>query len=427
MKWTQIYPGSLGVIGRLTAKALRETTQRRFFEVFPSSIIESYNKSEEHVWVKTPAFVNGAPLYSEILFFHLDDPGPLGSLDISWFWIDEAHEPDGDEVPENTFQMLTARLRHPAGPHRGFVTSNSGGKDWVWDKFFNPKKRDLYSEYRGWQVPTEANAIYLPVGYVEELRKNNPEIWVSRFLEASFEAFEGQIFTDFDEKLHIYNPDEVEISPEWDSGTGFDFGVGAPTCCEYGSIDRDGIIYMYDEDYTADADIEVFAHGIKNHGFDTVNADPSVASRGPGKKSPKQLYQEQGVTLLLAPNDVDYFLTLFRKLLRGRTKKGGPLIRISKKCSHLINQIKQAAWDPMTLLGTTHDKIKKAEDHALDAFKYFLNTYGMSPGLLNPVIPGKGMLREMRKGDNWEHDSFGEDEDWEDDDYAFKELRRGVI
>ena len=131
-------PGSLGVIGRLTSKALRETTQRRFFEVCPPEIIEHYNKSEEHLWIKTNAVdEDGYPVYSEILFFHLDEPGPLGSLDISYFWIDEAHEPDGNAVPEETFQMLTARLRHPVGPWRGFVTSNSGGKNWVWKRFFD--------------------------------------------------------------------------------------------------------------------------------------------------------------------------------------------------------------------------------------------------------------------------------------------------
>ena len=120
IKWTQLYPGSLGVIGRLTSKALRETTQRRFFEVCPPELIEHYNKSEEHLWIKTNAVdEDGYPIFSEILFFHLDEPGPLGSLDISYFWIDEAHEPDGNAVPEETFQMLTARLRHPVGHGEG--------------------------------------------------------------------------------------------------------------------------------------------------------------------------------------------------------------------------------------------------------------------------------------------------------------------
>lgn len=422
IKWTQLYPGSLGVIGRLTAKSLRETTQRRFFEVCDSNLIANYNKSEEHLWIKTNAVdEQGYPIYSEILFFHLDDPGPLGSLDISWFWIDEAHEPDGGEVPEPTFQMLTARLRHPVGPHRGFVTSNSGGKDWVWNRFFNPKNKSIYTEYAGWTVSTEANAKYLPPGYVEELRKNNPETWVARFLDASFDAFEGQIFVDFDEKVHCYKPGEVEISPYWEHGAGFDFGVGAPTACEYGSVDRDGHVWIYDEDYEANADIEKFAGKIRKQGFDTVNADPSVVNRGPNKRSPKQIYAEYNVTLLPASNDEDYFISFTTKLLREGK------LHISYKCSNLIDQMKKYAWDPKTITGTTHDKVKKMENHALDAFKYFINTYGMKPGLLNPVDPkGKDSEKGLTVKDRWEHDSYLEDEDFDREDYIHQYIKEEV-
>lgn len=418
VKWTQLYPGSLGVIGRLTSKSLRETTQRRFFEVCPPELIEAYNKSEEHLWIKTNAVdEKGDPVYSEILFFHLDEPGPLGSLDISYFWIDEAHEPDGQEVPEETFQMLTARLRHPVGPHRGFVTSNSGGKDWIWKRFFSDEHRQ--PEYIGWTAHTSANAKFLPPGYVEELMRNNPPTWVARFLEASFDAFEGQIFTDFDERVHCYRGSEVEISSSWDHGGGFDFGVSAPTACLYGAVDRDGILWVYGEDYEANADIEKFADGIRRRGFDTVGADPSVVNRGPQKKSPKEIYQEYGVCLVPASNDEDYFLALFIRMLRENK------IRISYDCPNLIKQIKAAAWDPKCITGSTHDKIKKMENHALDAFKYLINTYGLNARLMNPIRPGqkKGMILHNKE---WEHESYMDDEDFDREDYVHNRLKAAM-
>lgn len=362
---------------------------------------------------------DGYPVYSEILFFHLDEPGPLGSLDISYFWIDEAHEPDGNAVPEETFQMLTARLRHPVGPWRGFVTSNSGGKNWVWKRFFDKPAR----EYIGWSVPTSANEKYLPPGYVDELMRNNPETWVKRFLEASFEAFEGQIFVDFDENIHTYREGEVELSPYWDYGVGFDFGVTAPTAAIYGTVDRDGNIYIYDEDYEADADIPKFAARIRRRGFDSVCADPSTVNKGPNKKSPQDLYNEEHVYLIPAPNDVDFFLSLLIKLLRARNLDGSPKIRINRdNCPNLIEQIKMAAWDPKCLTNKTLDKMKKVADHALDALKYFLNTYGMNPGMLTPVDPSA--KKATRK--TWEHESFGEDEDFDDPDYEFQQLKMEV-
>lgn len=429
IKWSQLYPGSLGVIGRLTSKALKETTQRRFFEVCDPRLIESFNISEGHLWLKTNAVdEEGKPIYSEILFMHLDEPGPLGSLDISYFWIDEAHEPDGTEVPEATFDMLCARLRHPVGPWRGFVTSNSGGKDWVWDKFFNPSKRHIYKEYIGWTAPTSANAKYLPEGYVEELSRTHSQAWVDRFLNASFDAFEGQIFTDFDEDIHTYNPADMDISPFWEHGAGFDFGVSAPTACVYGAINHDGQIIIYDEDYEAEANIETFARSIKKKGFSHVYADPSVVNRGPNKKSPKQLYQEQGVYLIPASNDEDFFITYLIKLFRDRTSDGRPMIMISKKCKHLIDQIKNAAWDPKTIAGTTHDKVKRGEDHARDALKYFINGMCFMPRALNPVVPSDSEKpKALVVNGNWEHESFLEDKDFDTENYCHPEIKEAVL
>lgn len=425
VKWTQLYPGSLGVIGRLTAKSLRETTQRRFFEVCPQSLIANYNKSDEHLWIKTNAVTDdGRPIYSEILFMHLDEPGPLGSLDISYFWIDECHEPDGQEVPEATFQMLTARLRHPVGPHRGFITSNSGGKDWVWNRFFNDK--NVKEEYIGWTTSSMSNAKYLPPGYVEELMRNNPKTWVDRFINASFDAFEGQIFTEFDEDLHGYrDSDGFEVSPSWEHGAGFDFGVTAPTATILCAVDRDGDLWAYDEIYVPDADIPEYAKKVKKRGFDTLYADPSVVNKGANKKSPKELYMEEGICLLPSDNDTDFFLSMFRQILKKRKADGSPCFHINlDRCPHLVNQIKQAAWDPKTITGSTHDKMKLMENHALDAFKYFINMFGLNPSVLEPVKPGnntKAIAHTVRG--EWEHESYWEDADFDSEDYAYRSIK----
>lgn len=424
IKWTQLYPGSLGVIGRLTAKSLRETTQRRFFEVCPPSLIEEFNKSEGHIWIRTNE-VNeaGEPIFSEILFVHLDDPGVFGSLDISYFWIDEAHEPDGAEVPEQTFQILTARLRHPVGPHRGIITSNSGGKDWVWKWFFSPTSPE---EYSGSTASSQANAKFLPPGYVDELRKNNPATWVSRFLDASFDAFEGQVYTDFDEDLHVYNPNYQQISEFWEHGVGFDFGVSAPTCAIYGCTDQDDDIWIYDEIYEANADIANFALEMKNRYITEIFADPSVTNLGPSRKSPADLYMEEGINLLPTSNDEDYYMSLFIKLLRKRAINPDgserAVIHISAKCVNLIEQIKREAWDPLSIIGSAHDRLKKQPNHARDAFKYWLNTFGMYPGLLSPVSPGteKHTLEEF-------HDSYADDEDLEKDNYVFPAVKRRIL
>jgi len=145
-----------------------------------------------------------------------------------------------------------------------------------------------------------------------------------------------------------------------------------------------------------------------------------VVSKGVGKKSPKQLYLEHGLCLIPSSNDTDFFLSLFIKLLRARDKEGNAVIMVSYKCVKLIEQIKNAAWDPNTLKGSAHDRMKLVENHALDAFKYFLNMYGLNPGLLDPIKPGRKVTHHAKDI----HDSYFEDEDIDKDDYPYDIVKR---
>ncbi len=380
LKWTQLYPGGLWVIGRLTAKALEETTQRRFFEICPPALIEHFQSNKGHLWLKTPdVYEDGSPVFSEIIFMHLDDPGPLGSLDISGFWIDEAHEPDGGEVPEATFQLLMARLRNEVGPHRGFVTTNSGGHDWVWRWFFDEKRpQHMKDEFWGEVVSSRDNP-FLPPGYVEGLIRNNPKTWVDRFIEASFDAFEGQIFQEFDEKEHVMSLAEFSKktwSKKWEKNGGFDFGVVSATAfLDSMYNEEEDMLIVCEEIYQLNAEPETVAKGMLELGYDWSWADPSVAYTGTQKVSPKELYSAFGVDLIPADNDEDTFFSMLQ--WRFRHNK----IKIVECCENLISEIKSASWDPSYNRGrTAKPKAKKGidhPDHARDALKSIILSLGM--------------------------------------------------
>ena len=148
-----------------------------------------------------------------------------------------------------------------------------------------------------------------------------------------------------------------------------------------------------------------------------------MINKGPGKKSPKQLYAEENVLLIPASNDTDFFLGLFLQLLRKRKPDGSPCFHINiDRCPHLTNQIKQAAWDSTTITGSTHDKMKVMENHALDSFKYYLNGAGLNASALNPVVPGKSAKGHQVRGE-WEHDSYWDDLDFDSEDYAYPSFK----
>ena len=425
IKLSQAFPGSLGLIGRLEATSLRDTTQRRFFEICPPELIYKWRETTGHLLLYTP--VPG--VYSEILFRRLDEPGPLGSLDLDWWWIDEATEADGSEVPEDTFLMLMARLRGVVGPLRGWVTSNSGGKNWIWKWFFSPSKPP---EFWGITVKSDDNP-YLPPGYVEMLRKNNPKEWVERFLDASFEVFEGQIFTEFvDQKdgrhaitleeayeIHTFDENSPEIQahlrrlPRVEAG--FDFGIGAPTAVPVAKVGvaPDGLIdlWVYDEYYKAEADIRMVSQWIKSHGLSYVYADPSTQNRGPTGESPMMLYAKEGVSLIPSPNDVNTkIMTIHQFLLRFR-------LHISSRCTNLRSQLQSYKWKPQPR-GSSADyreKPLKKDDHAIDALGYLLMSIGLGSVSYDPLKPGRST---SYSNGGWRHPSLDEDEDTNRGDYV---------
>jgi phage terminase large subunit len=427
IKFSQVYPGSLGLIGRLEATSLRDTTMRRFFEICPPELIYHWKETTGHLLLYTP--VKG--IYSEILFRRLDEPGPLGSLDLDYFWIDEAHEADGGEVPEDTFLMLMARLRGVVGPLRGWVTSNSGGKDWIWRWFFSPKRS---SDCYGRVVKSDENP-YLPPGYVEGLRRNNPVQWVERFMDASFEVFEGQIFTEFVEKFagqyaqtlaecyecHVYDQNSKEIREHVKKikrkEGGMDFGIAAPTAIPLSKVGvaQDGMIdiWIYDEFYKEEAHIKTVCMWTKGHGLNYLYADPSTQNRGASGESPMMLYAKEGVSLIPSPNDVPTKIaTIHQFLLKFR-------LHVSSKCVNVITQLQTYKWKPQPR-GSGADyreKPLKRDDHILDALGYLLMSVGLGALLFDPLTPGQP-VKQTSNNEYKRHSSLDEDEDNENNDYV---------
>lgn len=133
IKLSLLYPGNRGLIARKTLGSLKRTTLVTFFRVCPPELIAGYNKTEMEV-----TLING----STILFGELSrsaDPEmkKIRSLELGWFFIDEASEVDGE-----FFAMLTTRLRWmlPNGRrprYTGFMATNPD-IGWCYDGFVIP-------------------------------------------------------------------------------------------------------------------------------------------------------------------------------------------------------------------------------------------------------------------------------------------------
>ena len=191
-------PGLLMLIARQTIPELRDTTQRTFFEVLPKELIESFNKSENHLVLK-----NG----SEVIFRSLDDPMKLKSLELGAFWIDEA-----SETSEEVFLTLQGRLRqNKKGVNHicGFLTTNPPNVGHWIEKYFVDVGLPMYDLIK---ATTYENREHLPEGYIEGLESSYPAQWAKKYLfgEFGFTSAGKPVYPTFIEKIHVR-----DLRPYW--------------------------------------------------------------------------------------------------------------------------------------------------------------------------------------------------------------------
>ncbi len=240
IRWALQYPGSRGLIGRQVADELKTTTMVTFWKQMAIIGLQqdthyTHNRSERMV-----TFWNG----SEILYRHLEDPDALGSLELNWAFIDE-----GAEVNDQIYKTITSsRLRWhlPACdqtervhdlidqgatdeelmsvdcdcPRGIWVCTNPGASGYL--RAVTLGKADGWDWIRAKPGDNPYNG---PDYYakMERDRQINGDVWMKRFYEGSWDAFEGQRFTMFDHDTHVL---ATEWRPTKDHKVvlGWDFG-----------------------------------------------------------------------------------------------------------------------------------------------------------------------------------------------------------
>ena len=351
-------PPQLGMIARQTYPELRDSTQRTFFEllhliVFLPGIHYEYKKQENRC-----IFANG----HEIIFRSLDDPAKLLSINLGWFYIDQA-----EEVSEEVFLTLLGRLRAVATP-QCWITGNPLGHNWVWHRFIH----DPIPGNIMFNAKTEENKDNLPDGYIDSLKKNYNEIWVNRYLYGSWDAFEGQIYPDFEPSVHMVN--DFNPDPSWRRFIAIDHGRTNPTAVLWGAVDNDDKIWIYREHYEAGQDADDHCRSIKAYQgegrYETYVIDPST---GAGKKDDPETignrYRQMNIPVVGANNDVQGGIDKVTEYIK-RNK-----IFITRSCENLRRELVNYQWEQPSAskmdLNSPEKPLKK-DDHAVDSLRYLV-------------------------------------------------------
>ena len=428
--WAVKYPGSRGLIGRLVGDELKTTTMVTFWKSmntigFKPAATERdlekgrghylHNKSERYI-----DFWNGSRVY----YRHLDTPDSLGSLELNWAFIDE-----GSEVSDDIYKTLSSsRLRWhltacdqadrvvemiDAGatdeeiaavscdcPRGIWVCTNPGASGYL-----RAVTRGGVEDWEWIAAKPGDNPYNGPDYYakMERDRKVNGEVWMKKFYNGDWTAFEGQRFPMFDHDRHVlektFRPD-----PHHEVILGVDFGHRETfvSWIAYDPRAREPVV-VFDElqvqevdepSQVADKIKEINAmYGLKHP---IILGDPAgVASNQFSSVSPIQAYGALGVhiTPCKAGKSPQGRADLLTEFLQGEHRMydgtAWPGIVFGPNCVKTIDSIVNLRWKPQSsrLGEDPREQFLKKDDHGFDAMSYGL--VGVPPPSLPPRAPQK--------------------------------------
>lgn len=272
-------PNNIGLFGRLTMDEIRRTLLPVFYEMCPSELIISQNKNEQYIQVHN---VSGRKEQASKLFYiALDDAkgakDKIKSMNLGFAFIDQL-----EEITEDVFFSIMGRLRNPNGRRQLMFSANPEGHNWIWKRWVKNQryhKDEIVVGINAWQkdAPTPTMEIieqraemlnknpkdllikdfpefvqytdnpYLPIDYLLNML-SWPEKLKNRYVFGQDDAFEGLIYPEYEEKIHII-PDVPVMDRNLIRVIAMDYGKRNPTCVLFMDVDHNGNVYVVDEIY----------------------------------------------------------------------------------------------------------------------------------------------------------------------------------
>lgn len=375
-----IFPNNRGIICRENYPALKDSTIKTFFEICNPRLIKRYNKNEKYV-----ELING----SEILFRNTKNPEDFKSVEIGWWYIDEA-----DGVEEEVFRILNGRLRIKTVPKEfyfGNITSNPPDEDhWIYKTFVENKPDDyLFVHAQSYEN------IYLPEGYIEALERDYPEDWVRVYLGGEFGYLpDGEpVYKEFAKRLHVR---ELESNSAHPIIRGWDFGYHHPAVVFMQEIE--GKLYVLYEMEGANETVDVFARKVlakseeRYPGFKFDDCgDPSGNQKSDkSEKSSIQILRTMGIPIRTRVSNINDGLLIIRILMHPRNGVSD-LFFVDPSCKKLIQGFIGAYHYPKKKDQADEKKRPKKDnvyDHVQDALRYgVINNPKLRKWLKKPRVP----------------------------------------
>lgn len=278
------------------------------------------------------------------------------------------------EAAKHSMRTWQQIIEPALSDRRGSAIFPSTPQGFNWYKgLYDLGKHPDFPDYQSWRFPTWTNTAMYPGGYddpeLARIRQSVSKQYWDQEYAAEFTSFEGQIYPEFDENIHVR---DIEYMPEWRNYWTFDFGYIDPFCCYDIMVDPAENVYIWREYQVSH--MSTWQHGniLKNRenpiGFhvDQMFGDPAGADEIAtlelvlGKVWADRVPWSQGIEAVkrwLQPMD------------------GIPKLFIDPSCVHLRRQMSQLrrkeGKDGHNERVGQHD----FDDHGPDAVRYFFSQY----------------------------------------------------
>lgn len=253
-------------------------------------------------------------------------------------------------------------------------------------------------DYRSWRFTSYDNP-YIPKEEIDNAKKELTEDTFYQEYMADFRKYTGLVYKEFDREVNVIEP--FDIPDGWSIYRGMDFGSTNPTACLWVAVDGDENWFIFDEHYETGETIDYHAGFINSKSTKSVTAtfgDPSgaqwiseFATRGiyitPANKEIGQAFNtwvtfgidKVAQKLKSVPGRVRTFPS---KSETSGESLGMPSLFIFNTCTNTTREFETYRWKEKSVTQAQDlnepDVVEKANDHAMDALRYFAVSYKKS-------------------------------------------------
>jgi len=259
---------------------------------------------------------------------------------VSLLIIDEAAR-----VPDDLYSSVRPMLGISQGQLVA-LTTPWGQRGWFWKEWSSD------AEWNRQRIQWQQCPRLTPE-WIEQERRSQGESWIRQEYECSFESLSGLVYPDFRDKCGC----DMWIEPAHGQRIGgMDFGFRNPFAAIWGTLDREGVLWISGEYYKRQA-------GLHEHAA-TLPKDVEMWYADPSHPTEINALRRAGFTIRLGTSAVQAGIAAVKSRIEtGRLKVN------KQRCPNLIAEASMYHYDP----DRPGENPVDADNHALAALRYIVS------------------------------------------------------